>query len=179
MSGISFSSNHFIFQLFAQLAFLVWIIAWAILTLIIFSIDGKDVEKVKILNLISELVLPKAKHWVSSYGEEFPAEISSDKFSTASDLPTSTHASTTSKPTQPREEDPASFIESQMPNLPLSYWQDNAKGRGMALNRSCAKMPDLLNLRYNNLYWQAKTKTKNKKQKTKNKSHQSEYASEQ
>ena len=61
MSGISFSSYHFNFlfihKLFAQLAFLVWIIAWAILTLIIFSIDGKDLEKVKILNLISELVL--------------------------------------------------------------------------------------------------------------------------
>ena len=41
-----------------------------------------------------------------------------------------------------------------MPNLPLSYWQDKAQGQGMALNRSCAKMPDLLNLRYNNLYWQ-------------------------
>ena len=52
------------------------------------------------------------------------------------------------------EEDPAAFIESQMPNLPLSYWQDNARGQGMALNRSCAKMPNLLNLRYNNLYWQ-------------------------
>ena len=95
---------------------------------------------------------------MSSYGEEFPAEISSDKFL----LPTS-------KPTQ---EDPASFIESQLPNLPLSYWRDKVKGRGMALNRSCAKMPDLLNLRYNNLYWQAKktkTKTKNKKQKQKTK----------
>ena len=60
--------------------------------------------------------------------------------------------STTSS--QPTEEDPVAFIESQMENLPLLYWQENAKGRGFALNRSCAKMPDLMNLRYNNLFWQ-------------------------
>ena len=60
--------------------------------------------------------------------------------------------STTSS--QQVEEDPVAFIESQMENLPLSYWQENAKGRGFALNRSCAKMPDLMNLRYNNLFWQ-------------------------
>ena len=43
------------------------------------------------------------------------------------------------------------MIQSLLPNLPLSYWQDL---KGKALNRSCAKMPDLLKLRYNNLYWQ-------------------------
>ena len=41
-----------------------------------------------------------------------------------------------------------------MPNLPLTYWRDNGKGKGMALNESCAKLPDPMKLRYNNLYWQ-------------------------
>ena len=55
---------------------------------------------------------------------------------------------------QPTEENMAAFIESQIPNLPLSYWQKNAKGHKLELNGSCAKMPDPLTLRYNNLYWQ-------------------------
>ena len=41
-----------------------------------------------------------------------------------------------------------------MPNLPLTYWRDNGKGKGMALNERCAKLPDPMKLRYNNLYWQ-------------------------
>ena len=45
-------------------------------------------------------------------------------------------------------------IEAQMPNLPLTHWRHLNEGRGMSLNQSCAKMPDLLNLHYNNLYWQ-------------------------
>ena len=53
---------------------------------------------------------------------------------------------------QPWDENITAFIESQNPNLPLSYWQKNGKGHMM--NGSCAKMPDPLTLRYNNLYWQ-------------------------
>ena len=48
----------------------------------------------------------------------------------------------------------SAFIESRIQNLPLSYWQNNAIGNKMELNSSCAKMPDPLTLRYNNLYWQ-------------------------
>lgn len=55
---------------------------------------------------------------------------------------------------QPTEENITSLIESRIPNLPLSYWQKNAKGHKLELNGSCAKMPDPLRLRYNNLYWQ-------------------------
>ena len=55
---------------------------------------------------------------------------------------------------QPTNEDIAAFIESQNPNLPLSYWQENAKGKKLELNGSCAKMPDPLSLRYNNIFWQ-------------------------
>ena len=55
---------------------------------------------------------------------------------------------------QPRKEDIIAFIESQSPNIPLSYWQQNTKGQKLELNGSCAKMPDPLTLRYNNLYWQ-------------------------
>ena len=84
--------------------------------------------------------LHQAKHWLSSYGQPHPGEESLARIS--------------SNPPQPWEEDPVAYIESQVPNLPLSYWQDNANGKGMALNGSCAKMPNLLNLRYNNLYWQ-------------------------
>ena len=56
--------------------------------------------------------------------------------------------------TEPNEKDSEALIQSLLPSLPLSYWQEVNQGAGMALNRSCAKMPDLLNLRYNNLYWQ-------------------------
>ena len=55
---------------------------------------------------------------------------------------------------KPTEEDIAAFIESQNPNLPLSDWQKNAKGHKLELNGSCAKMPDPLRLRYNNIFWQ-------------------------
>ena len=48
----------------------------------------------------------------------------------------------------------SAFIESRIQNLPLSYWQNNAIGNKKELNSSCAKMPDPLTLRYNNLYWQ-------------------------
>ena len=59
-----------------------------------------------------------------------------------------------SSSTEPDEKGPEALIQSLLPSLPLSYWQKVNQGAGMALNRSCAKMPDLLNLRYNNLYWQ-------------------------
>ena len=55
---------------------------------------------------------------------------------------------------QTTKEDITAFIESQNPNIPLSYWQQNAKGQKLELNGSCAKMPDPLMLRYNNIYWQ-------------------------
>lgn len=54
----------------------------------------------------------------------------------------------------PPEENITGFIESQIPNLPLSYWEENAEGQRMELNDSCAKMPNPMGLRYNNLYWQ-------------------------
>ena len=82
--------------------------------------------------LLSYFYLHQAKNWVSSYGEESLSKILSN-------------------PTL--EEDPVAYVESQVPNLPLN-WYYNSKGKGMALNQSCAKMPDLLKLRYNNLYWQ-------------------------
>ena len=52
------------------------------------------------------------------------------------------------------KEDLAALIETKLPSLPFTYWQSKAKGKEMRLNSSCAKMPDLLNLRFNALYWQ-------------------------
>ena len=46
-------------------------------------------------------------------------------------------------------------LESEVANLPLSFWQENiAKWHKLGLNQSCARMPNLLDLRYNNIYWQ-------------------------
>ena len=36
----------------------------------------------------------------------------------------------------------------------LAREQENAKGKKLELNGSCAKMPDPLSLRYNNIFWQ-------------------------
>ena len=55
---------------------------------------------------------------------------------------------------QPTKEDIAAYIESQNPNLPFSYWQKKTKDLKLELNDSCAKMPDPLTLRYNNINWQ-------------------------
>ena len=56
---------------------------------------------------------------------------------------------------QPIKEDITAFIESRNPNIPLSYWQQITKtGQKLELNGSCAKMPDPMTLRYNNIFWQ-------------------------
>ena len=47
------------------------------------------------------------------------------------------------------------LLESQVPSLPLAFWQENiAKWDELGLNRSCARIPNLLDLHHNNLYWQ-------------------------
>ena len=49
----------------------------------------------------------------------------------------------------------AKSLESQAPSLPVAFWQENmAKWDEFGLNRRCARMPNLLDLHYNNLYWQ-------------------------
>ena len=71
-------------------------------------------------------------------------------------MPQPPEENTTAIPNLPlSKESIGAFIESQNPNLPLLYWQQqNAEGHKMQLNESCAKMPDPLRLRYNNVYWQ-------------------------
>ena len=49
----------------------------------------------------------------------------------------------------------AKILEAQAPNLPVAFWQENiAKWDELGLNQSCARLPNLLDLSYNNLYWQ-------------------------
>ena len=43
-------------------------------------------------------------------------------------------------------------LEPQMPNLPAVYWQEN-KHKQMSKNESCARYPDIYDLRFNK-YWQ-------------------------
>ena len=43
-------------------------------------------------------------------------------------------------------------LEPQMPNLPVLYWQEN-KHKQMKKNESCARYPDIYDLRFNK-YWQ-------------------------
>jgi len=44
-------------------------------------------------------------------------------------------------------------LQSQMPNLPLVYWQQN-KNKMLGKNKTCAKYPDIYDLHFNNKYWQ-------------------------
>ena len=44
-------------------------------------------------------------------------------------------------------------LQSQMPNLPLVYWQQN-KNKKLGKNKTCAKYPDIYDLHFNNKYWQ-------------------------
>ena len=100
--------------------------------------------------------LPQAKQWVSSYVDLRPIiEEPSKPSDESSAFSTSMSYKNTSSSTRSSEkEDPAALIEAKLPSLPFTYWQSKAKGKEMTLNSSCAKMPDLLNLRYNALYWQ-------------------------
>ena len=97
---------------------------------------------------------PQAKHWMSSYVDLRPIiEEPSKPSDVSSAFSTSMSYKNTSSSTRSSEkEDPAALIEAKLPSLPFTYWQSKAKGKEM--NSSCAKMPDLLNLRYNALYWQ-------------------------
>ena len=53
------------------------------------------------------------------------------------------------------EESLVQVLQEKLPNVPFLYWQKH-KDRKFS---NCSKIPDLINLRYNNLYWQVK-KTK-------------------
>ena len=56
----------------------------------------------------------------------------------------------------PRDEESViQVLQEKLPNVPFLYWQKH-KDRKFS---NCNKIPDLINLRYNNLYWQVK-KTK-------------------
>ena len=49
-------------------------------------------------------------------------------------------------------------VQSQVPNLPLTYWQNMEKKLGA--NKTCALYPDIYNLHFSNKYWQ-ETETSN------------------
>ena len=47
----------------------------------------------------------------------------------------------------------ATRLQDKMPNLPILYWQQH-KDKKMAVNSTCAKFPSVLDLHFNNRYWQ-------------------------
>jgi len=51
------------------------------------------------------------------------------------------------------EEQVAEKLQRDMPNLPALYWQAN-KNKKLSLNDSCAKYPSIIDLKFNNKYWQ-------------------------
>ena len=49
----------------------------------------------------------------------------------------------------------AKNLKSEAPSLPVAFWEENiAKWDEFGMNQNCARMPNLLDLSYNNLYWQ-------------------------
>jgi len=53
----------------------------------------------------------------------------------------------------------ASKVQDSMPNLPIVYWQAN-KDKKQAHNSTCANFPSIVELKFNNQYWQV-TETSN------------------
>ncbi|XP_047740917.1 uncharacterized protein LOC125179322 [Hyalella azteca] len=45
------------------------------------------------------------------------------------------------------------ILQNEVPNLPAVYWQ-TLNNNFPAMNNTCAKFPSLVNLRFNNVYWQ-------------------------
>ena len=61
-----------------------------------------------------------------------------------------------SKRSSEREKNKEDFFEKlqeKLPNLPLIYWQKNKERNS---SRDCDKIPDILDIQYNNDYWQVK-----------------------
>ena len=52
------------------------------------------------------------------------------------------------------EEDKVKQLQTQMPNLPLVYWQQNRKKKVPKNATGCMKFPDVYDLHFNNKYWQ-------------------------
>ena len=52
-----------------------------------------------------------------------------------------------------KEEDFLRTLQDKLPNLPLLYWQENKERN---FSSSCDDIPDVLDLDYNNDYWQVK-----------------------
>jgi len=51
------------------------------------------------------------------------------------------------------EAEVASKLQDKLPNLPIVYWQAN-KDKKMAVNATCAKFPSIMDLKFNNQFWQ-------------------------
>ncbi|XP_044739083.1 uncharacterized protein LOC123300562 [Chrysoperla carnea] len=45
-------------------------------------------------------------------------------------------------------------VEKRLPSLPIVYWNKN-KNYAMRLNKTCARMPSIYELEFNNIYWQS------------------------
>ncbi|CAL4124627.1 unnamed protein product [Meganyctiphanes norvegica] len=58
------------------------------------------------------------------------------------------------------EKETVSLIQKGAPNLPIEFWLEN-KNKNLRFNKTCAKFPSILELNYNNIYWQV-LETKNK-----------------
>jgi len=57
------------------------------------------------------------------------------------------------------EDQQAENLQIELPNLPVVYWNQNKKKK-MEVNSTCAKFPSILELNFNNKYWQV-TETSN------------------
>ena len=49
-------------------------------------------------------------------------------------------------------------LQEKLPNLPLIYW---TKNKDRVSRRDCDKIPDILDVQYNNQFWQVKTTENN------------------
>ncbi|XP_064080894.1 uncharacterized protein LOC135197749 [Macrobrachium nipponense] len=52
------------------------------------------------------------------------------------------------------EPEMAAKIQKKEPNLPIEFWQ-KSKHKQLSMNSSCAKMPSLYDIHFNNKYWQS------------------------
>ena len=53
------------------------------------------------------------------------------------------------------------MLQKKLPNLPLLYWEKNKDTQVSEFDR-CNKVPDVMDLHYNNFYWQVKETQNNK-----------------
>ncbi|XP_068224432.1 uncharacterized protein [Palaemon carinicauda] len=52
------------------------------------------------------------------------------------------------------EQEMSANIQEQQPNIPIEFWQ-KSKNKQLSMNNSCAKMPSLYDIHFNNDYWQS------------------------